>query len=64
MGRAIDMEKDLEKLKLRVSTMEKRLDILDDLEKLKKKEKKANKKLKEDVKNLKKNNKTVTMVTD
>ena len=28
MGRAIDMEKDLEKLKLRVSTMEQRLDIL------------------------------------
>ena len=41
MGRAIDMEKDLENLKLRGSTMEKRLDILDDLEKLKKKEKKT-----------------------
>ena len=54
--------RDLEIFKARISTMEKRLDILDELEKLKKKESEKTKKLEKDVKNLKKNNTTKTIV--
>ncbi len=64
MGRAIELEKAIEELKLRVSTMEKRFNIIDELEELKKKESEKSKKLEKDVKNLKKNNTTKTMVKE